>query len=92
MPFPPRNNLGNTALHLAAAYCRLDVIRFLLEAGCPVNATNCRGETALNLALHDGFMEVVPLLQAAGGCSNALLLPQWPPKFQVCYWSYPTQG
>ena len=76
-----RNNLGNTSLHLAAAYCRLDVIRFLLEASCLVNATNCRGETALNLAWNDGFLQVAELLQQAGGCSTIA----WAP---VCYWTY----
>ena len=41
---------GDTPLHLAAAGLRYDAARALLAAGCPVDAVNRRGATALHYA------------------------------------------
>lgn len=59
-----QNNSGNSPLHLASAYAHLELVRYLLQAGAPVNSPNFRGETPLHLAMQDGFVEVAQALRA----------------------------
>ena len=53
---------GNTALHLAAAGGRVDIVRSLLHAGVDLNARNYHGNVALDLATD---LSVRALLQRA---------------------------
>ncbi|TCD54659.1 ankyrin repeat domain-containing protein [Alloscardovia theropitheci] len=45
------NKSGNTPLHAAAEYFRVETVRFLIEKGANVHAQNQRGQTPLSLAL-----------------------------------------
>lgn len=58
--------MGMTALHMAAARGRTQVVRTLLELGVPVDAPNARGETPLVWALTEGHPETGLVLLAAG--------------------------
>jgi ankyrin repeat protein len=42
---------GETALHVAAARGRLEIVKLLLERGAPLDAVNSRGDTALDVAM-----------------------------------------
>ncbi len=50
-------------LHLAAQGSNLDVVRFLVQRGAPINETNGRGETPLDRAI---FRETYELLESLG--------------------------
>jgi len=58
---------GSTALHLAAGWGRVDVVKLLLEHGADKTAKNKHGRTALELAKEAGFEEVVKALEAPPG-------------------------
>ncbi len=60
------NNLGNTALMLAAIEGHDDAAQALLNAHVKLDAKNARGETALILAASGGKRAVVKLLVKAG--------------------------
>jgi ankyrin repeat protein len=45
-----RGNTGETALHGAAGTCDLRSAKFLVACGCPIDAVDCYGRTALNYA------------------------------------------
>jgi len=75
---------GSTALHVAAWRANHDVVRTLIVAGTPVNATDARGRTALQLAVRaciDSYWEYhrkpdsVAALLAAGARIDGIVLP-----------------
>lgn len=61
------NNLKQTPLHLAAATNRADMISVLLEHGCPVDAVDQRGNTAVHIAARNGFVQSLEAMVEAGG-------------------------
>ncbi|KAL9117806.1 MAG: hypothetical protein Q9187_005651 [Circinaria calcarea] len=67
------NNLGQTALHVAAEKGDLSIVRLLLESSdIPVNARDAQGSTALHLAAAGGYCDVVRLLLEANEASARL--------------------
>ena len=46
-----KDNDGNTPLHVACMYNRLDVLKFLLDEGANVTAINSRNMTCLEVAI-----------------------------------------
>ena len=62
----PSHNLQSPALHVAVLERDPRMVQLLLDAGCDVNATNRRGETALIIAAFVGAQEVKEVLLAVG--------------------------
>ena len=62
---------GDTALHRAAAYGHVDLVRLLLQAGAYVNAVDADGATPLLAAAYHGHLAVVKILVEAGANINA---------------------
>ncbi len=60
---------GSTLLHHAAGFGTLDTLRYLIDAGANVNATNARRSTPLHWAIHDEAK--VRLLVSRGANVNA---------------------
>ena len=58
-----QNNVGNSALHQAARWNRIDEIQILVEFGALLDLQNNAGKTALDLAVND---RVIELLQELG--------------------------
>lgn len=56
---------GWTALNIAAAEHKTDVVAFLLKHGADPNIPNQKGRTPLMFASHYGFMDIAKLLIAA---------------------------
>jgi len=73
-----RNIFGETALHVAAASGRTDVVALLVVAGADVNATGAEdqtgGATPLHLAIVGGYREVAKLLLESGANPNTTIV------------------
>ena len=67
------SNIGETALHYAAAYGHADVVELLVSAGANVNAQDKDGWTALFWASFKGYVAVVELLLASGAVDKYAL-------------------
>ncbi len=65
------NEIGWTALHLAAAYGYLEVVKFLIKKGADINSVNEDGQAALQIAVDEGYFDIVIFLVENG----AHLLP-----------------
>jgi serine/threonine-protein phosphatase 6 regulatory ankyrin repeat subunit B len=63
---------GDTALYRAAAYGHTKAVKFLLEHGADVNASNDVGTTALISSSYHGYAEIVSILLNAGADVNAM--------------------
>ena len=61
-----KNESGNTALHVAAEYGHVHLVRFLLEKGINVECEGYYGTTALHRAVTAGHESVVSLLLEEG--------------------------
>ena len=61
-----RNGLGQTALHHASIFGRLDVVELLIESGVDLECQGLDGSTALRCATQVGHLQVVALLLARG--------------------------
>ena len=65
------NNESNLPINAAAAGRRNDVVRLLVERGCPPDArASDQGYTALHLAANNGNVELVEFLLQAGADRN----------------------
>lgn len=63
------NSLGETALHVASATGRAEMVRLLLDAGANVNVTtSSEGRTPLHLACLNGNVDLVKLLLNCATC------------------------
>jgi hypothetical protein len=62
---------SGTALHVAAYSGRIDICKFLLEAGADVNVKNQKGATPLLVGLSRGTIACVPTLLAHGADVNS---------------------
>ncbi|WEW55327.1 hypothetical protein PRK78_000756 [Emydomyces testavorans] len=60
------DNAGNTPLQIAALEGSVDIVKFLLEAGCDINTKNIDKDTPLIDAVENGHLDVVRLLLDAG--------------------------
>lgn len=64
------DNNGTSALHYAAKYNHVDMLRVMIEKGVDVNVTEdepaCAGNTPLHIACENGKAEVVKVLIEAG--------------------------
>ena len=65
---------GKTALHVATAHDRVDIVLLLLEHGAAVNAASDGGWTPLHNACDKGCEGIVRILLKAGAQVNAQLL------------------
>ncbi|KAL5015430.1 hypothetical protein ScPMuIL_009700 [Solemya velum] len=65
-------NRGWNALHLAAYFGHLDVVKLLLENGASVNMVNNVGDSALHRAAYTGRMNMVMLLLGHGADVSAV--------------------
>jgi ankyrin repeat protein len=63
---------GDTLLHHAAGYGSVDIVRFLVEAGPNIEATNSFGETLLHLAAAGGLGDNVKTLLQRGANFDAI--------------------
>ena len=72
------DNEGDTALHIAATYGRVPVIKTLIERKAKVNARNKVGATPLHLAAILGRAKTVKALLSHGANPNAVI-----EKFEV---------
>ncbi|XP_041469265.1 uncharacterized protein LOC121419047 isoform X4 [Lytechinus variegatus] len=61
---------GNTALHWAASFSGLEIIKILLEYNADLNATNSDGTTPLHDAVLRGDVDIVKELVAGGADIN----------------------
>ena len=61
-----RNSTSKTALHWAAAYGRLAVVKRLVESGANVNAKDSTGVTPLTWAVWNGHYDIANYLEAMG--------------------------
>lgn len=70
-----KDDLGNTALHMASAKGHLDVVKYLLtgyrnrasiSAMATVNIYNNRGETPLHFAAENGYADIAEMLARFG--------------------------
>ncbi len=62
---------SGTALHVAAYAGRIEICKFLLEAGADVNVKNQKGATPLLVGLSRGTIACVPTLLAHGADVNS---------------------
>ena len=59
-----KNNLGDTALTVAAYNGHLEVVKYLAELGVDLNTKDEYGNTALMMASYSGHKDVVEVLEA----------------------------
>jgi hypothetical protein len=67
-----RNSFGNTALHIAASWERLDIMKLLILKGAKLEEVNSAGGTPLHWAARYGKSESVKVLVESGANVNAL--------------------
>lgn len=60
---------GQTLLHLASFWGRMDIVKLLLSAGASMKTKNAAGCTALDLAVHWGHSAVAEVIRLRGGSS-----------------------
>ena len=70
---------GNTPLHQAALYNRLDIVKWCVENGCEVNMPGEHRYTALHFAAKYGYCELVAYLLDAGADAAAISADQKTP-------------
>ncbi|CAG0896266.1 unnamed protein product [Cyprideis torosa] len=64
---------GQTALMLAVAHGRLDMVKLLVEAGADVNIQDADGSTALMCAAEQGHLDIVKYLLKIPDCDPTLV-------------------
>ncbi|PGH33154.1 hypothetical protein GX50_03996, partial [[Emmonsia] crescens] len=60
------DNAGNTPLQIAALEGCVEIVKFLIEAGCEIDTRNIDRDTPLIDAVENGHLDVVKLLLDAG--------------------------
>ena len=81
------NNKGETPLHIAAQYSRLNIARSLIQNGAKVNAKTADGSTPLGYSISMGRGQLVELLLDKGADPNAHAPGEWSPL----HWAIGTQ-
>jgi ankyrin repeat protein len=74
---------GQTALHLASSYGRLDIVRLLIQHNTPVNLANKDGWTALHVASRNGHLDITQLLIEHGASATLGKTVSGPPDHTV---------
>jgi ankyrin repeat protein len=64
------NHLGHTPLHAAVSGQQLAIVQFLIKHGAEVDARDSGGSTALHLAAHEGFNDILLNLLETGASVN----------------------
>jgi hypothetical protein len=70
-----RDELGSTALHLAALHGYKEIVDLLISKGAALNSRNLRNGTPLSIAVREGREEIVQALITAGARQSSLSLP-----------------
>ncbi len=65
-----KSELGDTAIHVAAAQNQKEVVRLLIAKGAKINAKGNQGQTPLHVAAENGASGVVELLLKHGARTN----------------------
>lgn len=65
------DDAGLTPLHLAASYCRTNIVVLLLDKGAKLDPTEKNGATPLHFAAQEGCTDAVKLLLDRGANVNA---------------------
>ena len=65
------------ALHFATDQGNSAIVRYLLQAGCNVNAINDQEHSALHRAAYKGDTSIIELLLAAGGYTDMQTSKVW---------------
>ena len=60
------DNYGNTLLMVASFFGQTELVKYLLDSQCEINATDNKGSSALIFAALNGHFEIVDLLLSAG--------------------------
>ena len=66
------SNNGDTLLHLAVAYNRIETVKLLIDEGIDLNSKNKNNNTPLMIAVINGYSEVVKALIDAGAEKDTL--------------------
>ena len=66
---------GNTPLHAAVMYRRVQIVEYLLDLGVDVNTAGEQGYTALHISTKFNYPELVALLLEAGARTGVSLSP-----------------
>jgi YVTN family beta-propeller protein len=74
------NNDGNTPLHIAAFFCRFDIVELLLEKGASVSAKSKRGETPIDVVSGAWSKGLADFYTILGSGSDLKRLEQDRPK------------
>ena len=59
LPIDSKNNLGGTALHVAAFNGQIEIVELLLENGCNVDGVKHDGSTALMSDTQNGHLDII---------------------------------
>ena len=70
---------GNTPLHVAAAFNRVELVKWCVENGADVNTPGENGYTCLHIAAKHGFGEMLAFLLDNGGRADAVARDQKTP-------------
>lgn len=68
-PYEPDHN---TPLHLAALTGYLDIAKYLIKKGAPVNSRNRKNQTPLHLAVHNAHKDIIKYLVEHGAEIDAV--------------------
>jgi ankyrin repeat protein len=83
-----RNDDGNTALLVAAAWGQSDVVELLLSNGADVHARDGNGMTPLHLAANGDHKKVALLLLGKGADVDARAFDGWTPLHVASLWGH----
>jgi ankyrin repeat protein len=61
-----QNEYGITPLHLATEYCKVEIVKMLIDAGADVNVQNIWNNTSLHRAALYGEIDIARILIDAG--------------------------
>ncbi|RYG43457.1 ankyrin repeat domain-containing protein, partial [archaeon] len=70
---------GNTALHLATLGRHTDIVKRLVECGCPLDLMNDKGETAFMIAARSNARAIAGVLEESGANTTMRTLGPRPP-------------
>lgn len=56
------NSVGNTPLHQAVLFGRIEIVKMLVEVGALLSVRNAEGKTAFEMANEEGMEDIAQLL------------------------------